>query len=221
EDLIRPSVEAGVEELLRTIRSAPLQATDLEAVVLTGGSARIPLVVSLVTQELREKAVVAAEPELACARGAAIAAQRLVPAIAPAPVVDPEDAPPAPPRPAIDIAPLDLPVPRSTMRVITGMKPGVLGAIGIAILGAGVALTLYLRPEPPSPQPTPAAGTSTVAPAGNTQPNSIPATPANNSPANSPATTSPVKNSLANNKPATSAGSTTRKSTQQTGEDGR
>ncbi|GAB3876147.1 hypothetical protein GCM10029964_022160 [Kibdelosporangium lantanae] len=42
EDLIRPAVEAGVEELLRTIRSAPVSADDIASVVITGGSSRIP-----------------------------------------------------------------------------------------------------------------------------------------------------------------------------------
>jgi molecular chaperone DnaK len=175
EDLIRPSVEAGVEELLRTIRSAPVPADDLAAVVLTGGSSRIPLVSELLTAQLRNRAVLAAEPELACARGAAIAAQRLVPvpqaALVPAIDSSDSDDPPAPDRPSIAITPLDLPKPRSFMRMITGMKPSVLGAAGAAVVAVGVALTFYLRPaDPPAPQ---APGTSAVANTG-----SSPSTPA-------------------------------------------
>jgi molecular chaperone DnaK len=161
EDRIRPAVEAGIEELLRTIQSAPVPAEDLATVVLTGGSSRIPLVSDLLVAQLRNNAVLAAEPELACARGAAIAAQRLVPASQPVAIPDDpfEDAPP-PDRPEVDIPPLDLPRPRSFLRMFTGMKPAVLGAAGAAVLAAGVALTLYLKPVPPAPAP--AAGTSVV-----------------------------------------------------------
>jgi molecular chaperone DnaK len=163
EDLIRPAIEAGIEDLLRTIR--PVPADDLDAVVLTGGSARIPLVVELVTAQLRDQATVVPEPELACARGAAIAAQRLVPAPqATALALVDEEAPPPPPRPAIDIAPLELPKPRSAMRAFNGMNRGVLGAAGVLVAAAGVALTFYLRPDPEPPKPAPTAGTSSVAP---------------------------------------------------------
>jgi molecular chaperone DnaK len=164
EELIRPAVEAGVEELLRTISSAPIPAEDLDTVVLVGGSSRIPLVSELVTAQLRNRAVLAPEPELACARGAAIAAQRLVPAPRVETVVPPgesDDPPPA--RPGVEITPLELPAPRSIMRMISGTKPRVLGAVGVMVLATGVALTFYLRPDPPS-QPAPSAGTSAVAP---------------------------------------------------------
>ncbi|MBP2331201.1 molecular chaperone DnaK (HSP70) [Kibdelosporangium banguiense] len=119
EDMIRTAVQAGIEELLRTIRSAP---ADLDTVVLVGGSARIPLVGDLVKTEVRKRIVIAPEPELACARGAATAAKRLVPVPqpAPAPVVIADDVPPSPPRPLIEITPLDLPRPRSIMRALTG-----------------------------------------------------------------------------------------------------
>ncbi|MEV4314349.1 Hsp70 family protein [Actinocrispum sp. NPDC049592] len=162
EDKIRTAVEAGIEELLRTIQSAPVRAEDLASVVLTGGSSRIPLVTELIVGQLRNQVVLFPEPDQACALGAAIAAQRLVPASKPVVIPDDpfEDAPP-PDRPEVDVAPLDLPRPRSFLRLITGMKPAVLGAAGAAVLAAGVALTLYLRPDPPAP-PAPAAGTSTV-----------------------------------------------------------
>jgi molecular chaperone DnaK len=118
EDMIRTAVQAGIEELLRTIRSAP---ADLDTVVLVGGSARIPLVGDLVKTEVRKRIVVAPEPELACARGAATAAKRLVPVPQPAQaVVISDDEPPQPPRPPIEITPLELPRPRSIMRALTG-----------------------------------------------------------------------------------------------------
>jgi molecular chaperone DnaK (HSP70) len=165
EDMIRPAVEAGVEELLRTIRSAPLPGEDLDTVVLSGGSSRIPLVSELVKAQLRNRAVVAPEPELACARGAAIAAKRLVPAPRVETAVLPGDGDDAPPpeRPSIEITPLELPKPWSILRMISGKKPGVLGAVGAVVIAVGVALTFYLQPDTPS-QPAPRAGTSAVTP---------------------------------------------------------
>ncbi|TCO48013.1 Hsp70 family protein [Actinocrispum wychmicini] len=153
EDLIRPAVEAGIEELLRTIRSAPVPAEDLASVVITGGSASIPLVSELLTAQLRNRTVLA--PDFTCARGAAIAARSLVPArrTEVVPVPAPATEPPPPDRPDVDLTPLDLPATRSFMRMI-GVNRGVAGAAAGVVLAAGVALTFYLRPDAPS-QPAP------------------------------------------------------------------
>jgi len=151
EDLIRPAVEAGVEELLRTIRSAPIPAEDIASVVITGGSSRIPLIGDLLTAQLRNRTVLA--PELACARGAAVAAQSLVPAREAGPVEvrdpDPDDTPPE--RPDVDLIPLELPKTKSFLRRFTGMNRGAAGAAAGVVLAGAVALTLYLRPDTPPP----------------------------------------------------------------------
>lgn len=162
EDLIRPAVEAGVEELLRTIRSAPVPGEDLASVVITGGSAKIPLVSDLLTAQLRNRTVLA--PDLACARGAAIAAQSLVPAQRTelAVVPDPTE-PPPPDRPEVDVAPLDLPPIRTLSKLLGGVNRGVLGAAAGLVLAGGVALTFYLRPDNPTPQPSPAHVVATTA----------------------------------------------------------
>lgn len=153
DDLIRPAVEAGVEELLRTIRSAPVPAEDIASVVITGGSSRIPLVSDLLTAQLRNRTVLA--PELACARGAAVAAQSLVPAREAGPVEvrdpDPDDTPPE--RPDVDLIPLELPKTRSLLRRFTGLNRGAAGAAAGVVLAGAVALTLYLRPDTPAPAP--------------------------------------------------------------------
>jgi molecular chaperone DnaK len=148
EDLIRPAVEAGVEELLRTIRAA---SEDISSVVITGGSAAIPLVGDLLTAQLRNRTVVA--PELACARGAAIAAQSLVPAreATPVQVQDPDPDVPPPERPEVDVVPLDLPRTTSFLRKLTGMNRGLLGAAAAVVLAGAVALTVYLKPDTPAP----------------------------------------------------------------------
>ncbi|CAM4111995.1 Hsp70 family protein [Kibdelosporangium persicum] len=205
EEMIRTSVQAGIEELLRIIRPA----ADLKTVLVTGGSARIPLVGELIREELRDRTVITPEPELACARGAAIVAGRMAPApqAAPALVRSPDEAPPAPARPSIEITPLELPPPRSALRALTG-KPKLVGGLSALVLAAGVGLTFYLKPdEPPKP---PAPDSSAVAPVNNSKP----------TPLSSP-TTPAVTPSSVPPQPKSSSSKSARSSTPKTGEDGR
>jgi molecular chaperone DnaK len=51
ESLIRPSLEATVAGLNRALRSASVEAKDLRAIVLVGGSSRIPLVAEMLQRE--------------------------------------------------------------------------------------------------------------------------------------------------------------------------
>nr|WP_052478533.1 Hsp70 family protein [Kibdelosporangium sp. MJ126-NF4]CEL18806.1 Chaperone protein DnaK [Kibdelosporangium sp. MJ126-NF4]CTQ96341.1 Chaperone protein DnaK [Kibdelosporangium sp. MJ126-NF4] len=160
DDMIRTSVQAGIEELLRIIRPA----ADLDAVVVAGGCARIPLVGELVKAEVPGRAVVAPDPELACARGAAIVASRVtpIPQAAPVPVVSADE---PPQRPSTEIEPLDLPAPRTPSRIMAS-RPKLTGGITVLVLAAGVGLTFYLRgEEPPKPGQTPGV----VAPVNNSR----------------------------------------------------
>ncbi|MCE7011903.1 Hsp70 family protein [Kibdelosporangium philippinense] len=209
EEMIRTSVQAGIEELLRIIG----QATEVKTVVVTGGSARIPLVSELVKAEVPGRTVIAAEPELACARGAAIVASRLAPAPqAPPPaVISAEDAPPAPPRPDIEITPLELPAPRKAMRALTG-RPKLIGGVSALVLAAGVGLTFYMRGEdPPKPQ-NPAS--SVVAPVNNSKPTPLSSPVVTPTP---PSTQPSASSSSSSKKPTATKSSTAPK----TGEDGR
>ncbi|GAA3847398.1 Hsp70 family protein [Saccharothrix violaceirubra] len=129
EDLVRPAVEHAVALLARTVRGLPVDVT-----VLVGGSARIPLIATLVPGRV----VVEAAPELAAVRGAALHGRRvLLGDVEPEPretsvlarddpslrfpvgAADQDDdftAPP--PRPPVDIVPLELPVRRTVGRVV-------------------------------------------------------------------------------------------------------
>lgn len=78
EDLIRPTLAGTVEALLRTVRSAGLRPAELDAALLVGGSARIPLVAELVAARLDCPVLVEPDPEATAARGAAVAALALV-----------------------------------------------------------------------------------------------------------------------------------------------
>jgi YVTN family beta-propeller protein len=71
EDMVRAPVESTIGALTRTLRSAEVRATDLSAVLLVGGSSRIPLVARMIAEELGAPTVVDAHPKYAVALGAA------------------------------------------------------------------------------------------------------------------------------------------------------
>jgi molecular chaperone DnaK len=72
EGLIAPHVDRTVDALRRTIASAGLEPGDLAALLLVGGSARIPLVARAVTEQLGCVPTVHTDPDLV-ARGAVLA----------------------------------------------------------------------------------------------------------------------------------------------------
>ncbi|MBK1787776.1 Hsp70 family protein [Prauserella sp. ASG 168] len=74
--VIRPSVELTVGALRRTVSSAGLHPDDLSAVLLAGGSSRIPLVNQLVFEEFDKPVRVTQHPKFTVALGAATAATR-------------------------------------------------------------------------------------------------------------------------------------------------
>jgi molecular chaperone DnaK len=72
EGLIAPHVDRTIDALRRTIASAGLEPGDLAALLLVGGSARIPLVARAVTEQLGCAPTVHTDPDLV-ARGAVLA----------------------------------------------------------------------------------------------------------------------------------------------------
>ncbi|MFL6121561.1 Hsp70 family protein [Actinophytocola sp.] len=133
DTMIRPVVEETVRILQRAIRSSGSAPDALRAVVLVGGSGHVPLITELVTAAVRVRVVAAEDPTTAIARGAALAGGRVAkptvraqplpvtPTVTPAEVshtdlmhfddLGPEaaDIGPPPPRPPVEIAPLDPP----------------------------------------------------------------------------------------------------------------
>ena len=73
EDMIRPAVTETIGSLRRALRSADVSPSDVKAVLLVGGTSRIPLVAQLVTEELGRPVAVDAHPKHAVALGAALA----------------------------------------------------------------------------------------------------------------------------------------------------
>jgi molecular chaperone DnaK (HSP70) len=74
EAMIRPSIEATVAALRRSLASAEATPADLSGVLLVGGSSRIPLVSRLLSTELGRPVLVDAHPQHCVALGAAAVA---------------------------------------------------------------------------------------------------------------------------------------------------
>ncbi len=92
EDMIRPAIAETVEALRRAIASAGVEPADLDAVLLVGGSSRMPLVAQMVSAELGRPVSVDADPKAVVAAGAALAARSLTAPSADAPTPAPEHA---------------------------------------------------------------------------------------------------------------------------------
>ncbi len=75
EDMIRPAVAETIEALQRAIVGSGVSTDALDAVLLVGGSSRIPLVAQLVSAELGRSIAVDADPKAVIATGAALSAR--------------------------------------------------------------------------------------------------------------------------------------------------
>ncbi len=78
EDLIRPLVNETLEAIDRALADADLAPSDLDRVILVGGSTRVPLVQQMVDAHLNQKPVDGIQPDLCVALGAALQAGVLV-----------------------------------------------------------------------------------------------------------------------------------------------
>jgi molecular chaperone DnaK len=172
EDMIRPHIEHTVEALRRALRSANVTPDDLDAVLLVGGSSRVPLVAQLVSAELGRPVAIDADPKAAIALGAAVSA---VPSpatdVAPdaarvaadaladpiMPIVARMEAQPRPSLTAIplDVEPAALQWRRTRSRLVK--RVAVAGALSLLAAG-GVAVVPFFTAQS-GPVPQAAAGT--------------------------------------------------------------
>jgi YVTN family beta-propeller protein len=76
EGMVRAPIEATIGTLVRAVRSAHLDVDQLSAVLLVGGSSRIPLIERMIAEELRRPTVVDAHPKYSVSLGAAMVAAR-------------------------------------------------------------------------------------------------------------------------------------------------
>jgi actin-like ATPase involved in cell morphogenesis len=74
ETAIRPALAQAIAALQRSIASTDLEPSELDAILLAGGSSRIPLVAEMLTSELGRPVAVDAHPKHVVALGAALAA---------------------------------------------------------------------------------------------------------------------------------------------------
>jgi actin-like ATPase involved in cell morphogenesis len=88
EQLVAPAIAETVEAMRRACASAGLAAEDLSAVLLAGGSSRIPLVAQLVSAALDRPVTVDADPKSVVASGAALSIAPMV--VDPVVLLDPE-----------------------------------------------------------------------------------------------------------------------------------
>jgi molecular chaperone DnaK len=78
EGMIRPVIGQTIEALRRCLQSASVTPDDIQAVLLVGGSSRIPLVADLVSEELGRPVAVDAHPKHSIVLGTALAAEETV-----------------------------------------------------------------------------------------------------------------------------------------------
>ncbi|MGH3764219.1 MAG: Hsp70 family protein [Pseudonocardiaceae bacterium] len=76
EDMVRAPIESTIGALSRTLEAAEVKPAELSAVLLVGGSSRIPLIARMVSAELGRPTVVDTHPKNAVALGAATLAAR-------------------------------------------------------------------------------------------------------------------------------------------------
>ncbi|GGS30316.1 Hsp70 family protein [Actinokineospora fastidiosa] len=154
-DMIRPQVQLTTEALRRTIASAGLRTEDLSALLLAGGSSRIPLVSQLVSQEFGKPVRVTLHPKFTVALGAAAVAARAEDV--PTPAADPRSGVPrlaTPPHGALP-APLAEVPPRPARR--KWLVPAAAAAVAVAVVAATLVFVLGGSETPPAN-----AGTTTT-----------------------------------------------------------
>ncbi len=158
EAMVRPALHDSIEALKRALRSARVTPDQLHAVLLVGGSSRMPIVAQLVGAELGRPVAVDAHPKHAVALGAAwLASSAFAPAAGAAPAasrgvasaaVAGTTAPAAPPTP-----PAPAPSPLIPGTVPVGPPPAsvpVASSVGAApVYGSSVGSAPGLAPSAP------------------------------------------------------------------------
>ncbi|MEU6129895.1 Hsp70 family protein [Saccharopolyspora sp. NPDC047091] len=159
DEMIMPSVRLTIDALRRTTASAGLRVEDLSAVLLAGGSSRVPLIAQVVEQEFGKPLRATLHPKYTVALGAALISGRPAPRTepAPAPAATPglADAPttrtPIPP-PAPSTAPE-----QPTVRVAAPAGPPprrkwlwpAIAAVAVVVVGLVAVLAVATRSTAP------------------------------------------------------------------------
>ncbi|WP_377451220.1 Hsp70 family protein [Rhodococcoides fascians] len=174
EDLVRASLLASIGVVRDAVTAAGLEVTDIDQVVLTGGSSAIPLVAELVSTELRVPVVAGPRPELTVAIGAAILGSDIADAtaaddaaaLAAAPAATAVAAPM--PRPTPRPAPTPTPTAVASESGMSGRKKAGLVAGSVVVLallaGGGLSVGTALTSDNTTPAESNAEISSTETP---------------------------------------------------------
>ncbi|MFN2535678.1 MAG: Hsp70 family protein, partial [Pseudonocardiaceae bacterium] len=188
DDMIRPQLSETLQALRRALHTAQVQPQDLDAVLLVGGSCRIPLVAQVVSTHLDQPLTIDADPATVIARGAAALAVPTpraddiadAPALLSPPVPAEPDGPTRQPeRPSLTAIPLDVEPTHSQRRRASSrsMKRAALAG-SLALLAAAASVPLFIARGDSIPQTV--AGTqaprtpNTVAATGNSNDQRLP-----------------------------------------------
>jgi molecular chaperone DnaK len=142
EDMIRPALRETIVAMRRAVDSAGIPLGDVTAVLLVGGSSRIPLVGRMVAAELGRPIAVDARPKDAVPVGAALTALNAAPPRADTPTPSAAAAGPA----ASPAAAATTPAPTLGAPIPATPPAGIAGPVG----------------PPPPPTPTPGGGRGVV-----------------------------------------------------------
>ena len=166
EEMIRPELDRTIEALRRALESAAVDGTQLDAILLVGGSSRIPIVSQLISAEFGRAPAIDADPKTTVAIGAA---RFLTPA--PVPSEDSVDTdfhlPAVPPeRPQMSTM-LSGYEDSTAEPVAHRSRKAILGTALVVLLAAGAAFGLgshkladELRHSAASPETTPSAAST-------------------------------------------------------------
>ena len=166
EEMIRPDLDRTIEALHRALESAAVDGRQLDAILLVGGSSRIPIVSQLISAEFGRAPAIDADPKTTVAMGAA---RFLTPA--PGPSEDSVDThfqlPAVPPeRPQMSTM-LSGYEDSTAEPVRHRSRKAILGTALVLLLAAGTAIGLgshkladEFRHSAASPETTPSAGST-------------------------------------------------------------
>ncbi|HZS21947.1 MAG TPA: Hsp70 family protein [Pseudonocardiaceae bacterium] len=189
DDMIRPQLAETVHALHRTLESAQLSPTQLDTMLLAGGSSRIPLVAQLLSTEFNQPVTIDADPSTTIARGAAILAtpHRHLDSSPPSLPADTTllELPDNPPPPSLTAIPLDVDTIEVHRRLTNSRRAARIAvSSALAVLtAAGVAAVPFLiarsdsSPSANAGTPSPNAPPSPSTPAPDASPVPAPASP--------------------------------------------
>ncbi len=156
EHLVRPALTDSITSLKRALRSASVEPAEVSAVLLVGGSSRIPLVAQLVGSEFGRPVAVDAHPKHGIALGAAIVAAHEGGALA---TLDPDATLAA--TPPLDPTPPPAPAPAASVVPVVAAAAATAAVVGATSDTPDAPAASQAPPPTAEPPPAPAAATAT------------------------------------------------------------